>query len=99
MGNIGFQELLVVAGVAFLCFGPKRLPELARALGEALRAFRRAMDEGMTQDTSPPGGWPRDPQPPVQALPAPAADASGTSASGPQADHADGQMPGPTTHA
>ena len=45
MGNIGFPELLVVALVAFLCIGPRRLPEVARALGEAIRAFRGALKE------------------------------------------------------
>ena len=46
MGNIGFPELLVILVVAFLCIGPRRLPELARALGEAVRAFRQALESG-----------------------------------------------------
>ena len=46
MGNIGFPELLVILIVAFLCIGPKRLPDLARALGEAIRAFRQALESG-----------------------------------------------------
>ena len=46
MGNIGFPELLVILVVAFLCLGPRRLPELARALGEAIRAFRQAIESG-----------------------------------------------------
>ena len=46
MGNIGFPELLVILVVAFLFIGPRRLPDLARALGEAIRAFRQAMDSG-----------------------------------------------------
>ena len=46
MGNIGFPELLVILVVAFLCIGPKRLPDLARALGEAIRAFRQAIESG-----------------------------------------------------
>ena len=46
MGNVGFPELLVILVVAFLCIGPKRLPDLARALGEAIRAFRQAIESG-----------------------------------------------------
>jgi len=43
MGNLGLQELLVIFLVALLIIGPKRLPELARAFGEALRAFQDAL--------------------------------------------------------
>lgn len=45
MLDIGFQELLIIGVIALLVFGPHRLPELARALGRALREFRRASDE------------------------------------------------------
>jgi sec-independent protein translocase protein TatB len=40
VGNLGFQELLVVAVVALVVFGPDRLPELARNAGKALGRFR-----------------------------------------------------------
>lgn len=43
MGNLGLSELLVIAVVALLVIGPKRLPEVAKGLGEALRAFQEAM--------------------------------------------------------
>lgn len=43
MGNLGFSELLVILVVALLLMGPKRLPDLARAVGEAVRAFQDAM--------------------------------------------------------
>jgi len=36
-------HLLVVAGVALLVFGPKKLPELGRGLGESIRGFKSAM--------------------------------------------------------
>ena len=41
----GFQELLVILVVALLVVGPKRLPEVARALARALRELRRAQNE------------------------------------------------------
>ncbi len=43
MGNLGFPELAVIAMVALLLVGPKRLPKLAKALGEAVRAFQEAL--------------------------------------------------------
>ena len=43
MGNLGLSELLVIGVVALLVIGPRRLPEVARGLGEALRAFQDAL--------------------------------------------------------
>lgn len=40
MGNLGFSEMLVIAVVALLVFGPERLPELAKQAGKALAKFR-----------------------------------------------------------
>lgn len=45
MFDIGFQELILILVVALLVFGPKRLPELGRALGRAMREFRRTTEE------------------------------------------------------
>jgi sec-independent protein translocase protein TatA len=40
-----FQPLhmLVVFGIALLVFGPKKLPELGKGLGESIRGFKSAM--------------------------------------------------------
>ncbi len=46
MGNLGLSELLVIFIVALLVIGPKRLPEVARGLAEAIRAFQEAMSGG-----------------------------------------------------
>lgn len=40
MGNLGFQELLVIAAVALIVIGPDRLPEMARQAARALARFR-----------------------------------------------------------
>jgi Tat protein translocase TatB subunit len=42
MGFIGTQELLMILVVAIVVVGPKRLPELAKGLGQSVRNFRRA---------------------------------------------------------
>jgi TatA/E family protein of Tat protein translocase len=44
-GSIGFPELLVILTIALLIFGPKKLPEVGRSIGKALREFRKTSDE------------------------------------------------------
>jgi len=44
-GNIGFPELLIILAIALLIFGPKKLPEVGRSIGRAVREFRRTSDE------------------------------------------------------
>ena len=43
MGNLGLAELVVIFIVALLVIGPRRLPEVARALGQAAKAFQDAL--------------------------------------------------------
>ncbi len=45
MFGIGMPELILILGLALIILGPKRLPEIARALGKGLAEFRRATDE------------------------------------------------------
>ncbi len=42
MGGIGFSELLVLALIGLLVVGPRRLPEVARGLGQLTRMARGA---------------------------------------------------------
>ena len=42
MFNIGMPELLVILTVALIVLGPKRLPDVARAIGKAMAEFRKA---------------------------------------------------------
>ena len=53
MGNLGLSELIVIFVVALLVIGPTRLPEVARGLGQAFRAFQDALkgpDKGGRRD-------------------------------------------------
>ncbi len=49
MFDIGMSELLVIFIVALLVFGPKRLPELARALGKGLSEIKRSLNDAKRQ--------------------------------------------------
>lgn len=46
---IGTTELLLIAGVALLFFGGKKLPEMMRGLGQGVKQFK----EGMKDVTEP----------------------------------------------
>lgn len=45
MFGIGFPELLLILALALIVIGPKRLPDIARALGRGFTEFKRATDE------------------------------------------------------
>lgn len=49
MFGIGFQELIIIAVIALLIVGPKKLPDLAKTLGKGFSEFRKATD-GITDD-------------------------------------------------
>lgn len=42
MGRIGFMEIFFIILVIVLLFGAKKLPEIGKALAEAIREFRKA---------------------------------------------------------
>lgn len=41
--DLGVPELLVILGIALLIFGPKKLGELGKGLGEGIRHFKSAV--------------------------------------------------------
>ena len=49
MGEFAPMHWLVVLIVALLIFGPKRIPEIARSLGEGIREFKKSMREGAAE--------------------------------------------------
>lgn len=45
IGNLGISELLVIFVIVLVFFGPRRMPEIARSLGSAMREFRRSLNQ------------------------------------------------------
>ncbi|GAB2211450.1 hypothetical protein Droror1_Dr00024763 [Drosera rotundifolia] len=43
--GLGVPELVVIAGVAALLFGPKQLPEVGRSIGKTVKSFQQAAKE------------------------------------------------------
>jgi sec-independent protein translocase protein TatA len=46
------MHLLVILFIALLVFGPKKLPELGKGLGEGIRSFKDSMNGGKDQATT-----------------------------------------------
>ncbi len=46
------MHLLVILGIALLVFGPKKLPELGKGLGESIRGFKDALSSGASSATN-----------------------------------------------
>jgi TatA/E family protein of Tat protein translocase len=42
IGPLGWSELLIILIIVLIFFGPRRLPEVAEAIGKSLRKFRKA---------------------------------------------------------
>jgi len=51
MGRIGLPEMLIILAIALVIFGPRKLPDLGRSLGHAIRGFKDAIQEGEDKNT------------------------------------------------
>lgn len=49
MFGVGMLKLIIIAAIALIVVGPKKLPDLARTLGRGFNEFRKALD-GVTDD-------------------------------------------------
>ena len=56
MGNLGFQEILLIAVVILVLFGGRKIPEFMRGLGKGIREFndaknnvKKELEEGMNE--------------------------------------------------
>jgi len=45
MFGLGIGEILIILVIAFLLFGPKQLPEVARQVGKAVKGFKETADD------------------------------------------------------
>ena len=45
MGSLGYPEILLILVVALIIFGPRKLPQLGKTLGESLAQFRKASED------------------------------------------------------
>jgi len=46
MGRIGWGELVLILAIVVLIVGARRLPEMARSIGEAIREFQKSLRGG-----------------------------------------------------
>ena len=58
MGGLGTTEIVVIAVVALVLFGPSKIPEFARQLGRAVNMFKKGLKEGMEDDDVSPKNTP-----------------------------------------
>jgi len=68
MGNIGTWQLVIVLVIILLLFGAKRLPEMAKGLGQSLQVFKKETqgltgdrDDSASTSTQPPPAIPQQP--------------------------------------
>jgi sec-independent protein translocase protein TatA len=47
-GKLGLPEILIILAIALLIFGPRRLGELGKGLGEGIKNFKSSMKDGET---------------------------------------------------
>ena len=52
--NLGGPDLIIILVIVLLLFGAKKLPELAKGLGQAVKEFSKAKDEFEHEITRPP---------------------------------------------
>jgi sec-independent protein translocase protein TatA len=62
MPNIGAGEIIIVLVIVLLIFGPKRLPDLGRSLGGAMREFKDSVT-GKNKDELPAAEQDEKPEP------------------------------------
>jgi sec-independent protein translocase protein TatA len=53
MLGLGWPEVGIIAIVALIIFGPKKIPELGAALGKTLRSFKNELHSSSEENTSP----------------------------------------------
>ncbi|SES02319.1 twin-arginine translocase TatA/TatE family subunit [Salipaludibacillus aurantiacus] len=52
LSNIGIPGLIIILVIALIVFGPKKLPEMGRAVGDTLKEFKKSTRELTRDDES-----------------------------------------------
>jgi len=52
MFNVGFPELILILFIVLVIFGPRKLPEIGKALGKGLNEFRKASKEIIEEENT-----------------------------------------------
>ncbi len=68
IGPLGIWELLIILVVVLLIFGPRRLPEMAKGLGQSVREFRKGIRD-MKNDFEAEAESVEEPAPAKKAVP------------------------------
>jgi TatA/E family protein of Tat protein translocase len=50
MFGLGLPEMIVVLVIALVFFGPSKLPDAGKSLGQAIKNFKKGIAEGVTED-------------------------------------------------
>lgn len=53
MGGLGTTEIVIIAVVALILFGPSKIPEFAKQCGRAMNLFKKGLKEGIDDDDAP----------------------------------------------
>ena len=71
--DLGWPELLIVAAIAMLLFGTKKMPDMARSLGRSMRIVKAELS-GLHEEPEPAATAPTPATLPAAPQPGPAAD-------------------------
>jgi sec-independent protein translocase protein TatA len=53
LGTLGTPEILIIGFLVLLLFGAKKIPEMARGMGQAIREFRKGSNEPLDDYPAP----------------------------------------------
>lgn len=50
LARLGLSEIIIIVTAAFLIFGPQKLPDLGKSLGETIRNFKESLNETLDDE-------------------------------------------------